>query len=1107
MSQDQSKKPKIKLAPKSKLKLKPKTSEPSSANPKTPIKLKNPSHQISDTSSEGSTGSLSFRKKSRDTYANTRDVSYYLEDNLVETLTTHLESELVSKITPANSHELEFRVGSYDGTKFDAFLDRLTFNRMIQHYHDKYRESGMEESISLDVVHNQNFRVTINGQTLNNSKSEIEYFCKTNRVRPASLSFLDKVQIKRTDNQDWSYRLSSARESPITSEMEQTKIIQAVESKTVSKFYRYKHRYSYFIPERQVRVDFTILKETPSGNLAGTLVTSRTLAQKEKYQVEMEYIGTSFQMDHLRQQLLSPLTELLKTYQGTKGSPVPVSLSYRNLVITRYLETALGERITVQEINQKPTTTKFLAMDVEALTRENFSLILKDYLVTAKADGEHYLLYINPDLGVILINNRLQVNLVKLGEVNPLTSSLDGIPASASSANDLFSAVGEAIYDGELVESEGRFTFLVFDCFFFRGEDKRNLPLFAQDKGRYVSTPNSRIHYVKELMKRIINQVLTNELSIEEKRYDTIDKVGKYFRRGSDNQQIMGGTDAFKYNMDGLIYMNVTSPYPKIVKQGGRLIKKGSLDNSDKIPPILKWKPPQFLSVDFRVNTDLSISRDPSSFRSSQTPTGQVTTENNLVKINGEEFQVFTLESAYGSQIRAFEPSCYRVKDYNRVYIKLTKGQPILTDPPANFPGYHVDQETKGHVIRNKDILEFVWLPDRSFGSDFWGRWFPIKYREDKTQNGFPNGYRKVADRTWMAIHDRQILPENLQDPFGKTFPSPQLNMGYYQSQTRDSLPHLRNIHNSIKSVLIFLAINQAGSNNRRLFDLATGRGGDLLKWTGINYAFGLEFDEGNLKAGDASAFSRYRKMIESSRVNNQNMPFTMDLVQGDMRSLLTNHQTSDEPIFNYIIKEKLLNRRESFGVISCQFALHYACGTDQHLENFLQNISANLSNNGFFVATFLDGAKVLNALKSSDEPYLEGKVKNTKMWSIRAPSRYTKLETTGQRIMVFNKTIKEDEETEFLVNTEHLIKVAEKFDLVPSRLTHSKYNIPSASYGFGSFTEAYQEDFLKLIGETVYSKGSPRFTDLTKSFDQIPPDIRRYSQYSGFLVLRKTLS
>lgn len=1014
-------------------------------------------------------------------------VSFDLSADLGNMLKIHFDTEEMVGMNP-DTHELEFRVGEYRQTNrgqtiFEAYIPRLNFNRMIKWYHEKYQSVKMEENINLDVIFDQNFRVTVGSDNLLSSKSEIEFFCRTNKLRKPT--FMEKVQVQKTDNPDWSYRVTSSQESPITGQTQQLKLINAVEDKTVSKFYRYKYRYSYF-PSDDIRIDFTVVKETPVGKTAGTLVSSRTLAQKEKYQVELEYIGKNFNISHLTQTISDNLANLIRLYTGSKASNVVISESHANLILSRYIKLGLGiDNITPEQIHQKPTTSKFLAVDVEALTRVNFNKILNDYMVTVKADGEHYLLYCDQEYGFFLINNRLAVSSVSL--------NIPANPTEAASYMEKIRGLGNCIYDGELVEYEGKFRFMIFDCFFYDGQDVRDYPLYVKTGGKYVANEKSRLFYIKKLTSVIVNDLLKDTLIIEEKSYHLISKVSRFFKRVDEaNDKWVMNEDDLPYHTDGLIYMPVNEPYPKTVVRGNRIVKPSREDDEDGYAPMLKWKPPEFLSIDFRVKFIYE---------------GDNNQNVKIVKMNGKDYQVMTLESAYGSKINPFEPSCYRVKDYNLLYMPLQGGQPILVEKE----GYRSEESTLGHVIRNNDILEFVWVPDRSFGNDYWGLWFPIKYREDKTSNGFPNGYRVVADPTWMAIHDRQILPTNLMDPYGEEYQSPQLDLGYYQNQSRDVLKDLRNIHNGIKSVLLFLAIKQSGSHSRRLMDLATGRLGDGAKWAGVNYVFGVEYDESNLKTGDSSAYGRYRGMIDMNQRNDRRVGYTMDLIQGDMRESFVDGRISNETIYNHILKERLLQNPGSFGIISCQFAMHYACDTEEHLDTFLKNISDNLASNGFFVATAFDGSRVIADLQTTDktdedgQPMIMGKVDGKVMWSIASPVKYKKMEGIGQKIMVYNKTIKEEAEVEYLVNFDYVLEVAKKYNLYPGQLTNGKHTLPAeGGYGVGSFNEIYDEEYLKLVSMTTFPKGSPKYKELENSYQKIPLDVKRYSKYSSFLILRK---
>jgi hypothetical protein len=886
----------------------------------------------------------------------------------------------------------------------------------------------------------------------------IRFFYSTNKLRETE--FMEKHQLRTTDNPDWYFRTTSSSEDPITNKSKILQYTKQIEDQTISKFYRYKYRYSFKLSNK-VRLDLTLVKE--AREKTGTLAASGTLDRrnKEKYQIELEYTGKDFSVPKLVENLYPHIADLLNVYKNTL---LPISQSQNDLIITKYLQFSTGAERLSREDLRLFSTSKFLAMEVEALTRQNLDTIWNDYHVTVKADGEHFLLYINPEYGAFLINNRLETSPVLIKDkVKDLVTS-------------------ESIWDGELVEYQGRKRFLLFDCFFFEGKDLRDKPLFSKDKSkdRYTVDEDCRFYYVKVLTGRVNNELLSNELLIEAKDYFTINQIKRFFDEGN---QFRFRENDFPYNIDGLIFTPSQEKYPKITHRSGRFIKVGSLDNDD-ISPILKWKPPAYMSVDFRVKFS------------------------HKVDINNQTYHVFFLESAYHRSIHPFEPSSYRVKGYNLAYIPLTDGLPKIT---KDFR-YRVEEDSVGHIIKNKDVVEFIWMKDDRFGKDYWGRWFPIKYRDDKTQIGFPNNFKKVADRTWLAINDTQITGQILM----KMKPSIQLNMGYYQKGRADrskTMPHLRDIHNAIKSIMIHLSVRNAQDKNDRLLDLATGRGGDIGKWIGIKYALGIEFDESNLKAGKQSAYSRYSEKIDKWYQMDRAPYLKLDLIQGNMGQLMDDQNFSQEAIYNHILKNAI-RRPYNFGIVSCQFAIHYIWDTEEHIDNFFRNVSKNLAPNGYFIATTFNGEKIFTDLKNSRKaddpadklPRVTGKNSDGELvWDISSVKPLGKnLENFGQKIRVLNKTIKDDPEIEYLVNFPYLLEVAQKHGLFPAHLWFEKTTLPlDGSYGLSDFGDLYGTDFLRLVKNTkVYSE--QMYKRLEGAFTRISTHEKKFSKYNSLIVLKK---
>lgn len=53
------------------------------------------------------------------------------------------------------------------------------------------------------------------------------------------------------------------------------------------------------------------------------------------------------------------------------------------------------------------------------------------------------------------------------------------------------------------------------------------------------------------------------------------------------------------------------------------------------------------------------------------------------------------------------------------------------------------------------------------------------------------------------------------------------------------------------------------------------------------------------------------------------------------------------------------------FDIVSAQFCIHYFFGSERNVRNFLQNVSAKLTKNGFFIATFPDAEVIMKKLEN----------------------------------------------------------------------------------------------------------------------------------------------
>lgn len=142
----------------------------------------------------------------------------------------------------------------------------------------------------------------------------------------------------------------------------------------------------------------------------------------------------------------------------------------------------------------------------------------------------------------------------------------------------------------------------------------------------------------------------------------------------------------------------------------------------------------------------------------------------------------------------------------------------------------------------------------------------------------------------------------------------------------QSSLIGLRKFNNFIKSVLIGDALE--GVRGALVMDMCGGTGGDLAKfrYSRVKQVWLI----------DVSPSS-----VQEARRRHEGMPFQLVCVCGDA--------------FNTMLVTAALGGAR-LDLVSCQFAFHYACSSDENVERVLQLVASVLRVGGKFVATFPNG-------------------------------------------------------------------------------------------------------------------------------------------------------
>jgi mRNA (guanine-N7-)-methyltransferase len=149
--------------------------------------------------------------------------------------------------------------------------------------------------------------------------------------------------------------------------------------------------------------------------------------------------------------------------------------------------------------------------------------------------------------------------------------------------------------------------------------------------------------------------------------------------------------------------------------------------------------------------------------------------------------------------------------------------------------------------------------------------------------------------------------------------------------------------HNNVKRFMIDTFAPRRGA----LLDLATGRGGDIAKW--------IQADLRYVKGYDLSPeeISEARRRLQSYDLKGTSIEFD---------------------VTDRIGLRKFVDPKGPFDVATCMFAAQYFYRSMETLDAFLENVSANLRDGGYFIGTVPDGKRILKLLNQKDayeSPYL----------------------------------------------------------------------------------------------------------------------------------------
>jgi ribA/ribD-fused uncharacterized protein len=665
------------------------------------------------------------------------------------------------------------------------------------------------------------------------------------------------------------------------------------------------HRKSWTTMDGILRIDLSMVKSKTKS----TKSFADILKQTPAYELELEVVNRSATADAIVASFITHVEPLLASFQQS-----PFLLAESD--IKRYrMEFELMKMPFVN-----PVTLERRHVNVDRPHN-----ILNGYTVTNKADGERCFLVVTRDKRVLRITPSMKITWTGL------TASKD------NHIND--------VVDGEYLAD--RNLFCIFDMYSFRGKDVRRLPLLTTDEDVLKNPTKSRIgcalEFVKDLNTDFIVLPSKNPIRIETKRYLAGNGAGmeEAIRKTLDTK--------YEYPTDGLIFTPRASAVAPVADRQGKTWLR-----------VYKWKPPHQNSIDFLLRYKPGENYDPvlskrvfaGSLYVSRSPGTDIIYP--CETMTGEYVPPeMPLDLRHIAQTRDripsfFQPSVPRNPDAYKILL------------PLNSKGIPVDEE--GKRIEDNTIIEC------SYDTELC-RWKILRTRYDKTfqfrvlgQPQFGND-SQVADSIWTNIHVpvteemiRNILSNAPDDTFEDDL--------YYRDNLdcRDRiLKDVYGFHNRIKDSLYRSAVKDGDT----LLELAVGRGGDMLKWkrTKPSKVVGIDSSSACLSASRQGACVRYLK--EKAHNPGDKLPPAL-FICADMTQPLFDQDNAyirmlagTEPATTpYLSKFAGLTE---FDTISCQFAIHYACESEETFRAFAGNLTKH--GKGIFFGTALDGASVYSLL------------------------------------------------------------------------------------------------------------------------------------------------
>jgi hypothetical protein len=1038
--------------------------------------------------------------------------------------------------------ELEGRFGTRGKS-----ITRIQFNNVIT----KLLSLGFRKK-------KEEYRLSANIQYVNKQTGEITYssirpeikfldiiqqFCKEDDLdsivtnNPRKVTFIQKTpyfklgetESVKTDDaifEDFNFSVSCKNE--IMHKKDWAPVVDIIQNwASKKKTFRHMNRITYEHPDiPYIKFELSIVRSTSTPTYK--ISDSNIFSSPERYEIEFEIVNDA--AGNITSQELIALIHKMSTHVlcGLQGSNYPISMSMQNNVLQSYMKILYPDDEFTRAypnnfIGPSPCTLQRINIGLDENTNE--PNIRENYCVTDKADGERYLMLIDHDGKIYLINQGMNV-----------------IFTGALTKNEkLFNT----IIDGELIihDKEKNFInlFAAFDIYFIKNTKVRHFPLMKTDMMQEVpsviteekAARDKKALYRYDLLQEAIHTL--KPVSVIKDKPSPMRFTVKTFYVPSNGRTIfdycrtiLDTQNTMEYLSDGLIFT------PTLFGVGSNQPNKDGPFKTKTWNLLLKWKPSSLNTIDFLVET----LKDPSG----QDTVSSIFKDGDL---QIHQFKTLVLKCGFNENTDGYINPCldiingvkYDTEKEDRGKYKPMQFYPskpsnnkaglcniiVQSDMNNEFKMFTKNEENHdGEVFEDDMIVEFRFDKNK-YDAENVLSWIPIRIRYDKTEeyrkgkleNQFrgPNSYRTANDN-WYSIH-YPVTEEMIKtgEITGENIDSESSEDVYYKNGNRNTATQgLRDFHNLFVKNLLITSVSHPGNT---LIDYACGKGGDLPKWIDarLSFVFGIDISSDNLENrlnGSCARYLNYRKKYS-------NMPDAL-FVTGDSSKNIRDGTALGNELSKKITSavfgqgernEDYLGRgvykhfgdgMDGFNISSCQFALHYFFKTPETFHNFIRNLAECTRINGYFIGTCYDGQSVFKKLKRYNTgegiEYYKNRVKICQIVKNYSDD-YEVLEEDesciGKEILVWQDSINQMI-PEYLVNFNYLVRIMEDYGFV---LQQPNSNLRSS--------DLFQQLFYKMKHEAESNKHKKEVEFKTAlSMSDVEKDVSFLNRYFIFQKIRE---